>query len=199
MNGSEKPEIKAQKLNGFANNEFRVLVTKKKIAQFGLNYQNCHNQIFASLDFSFEGLYQAIRRSYRFGQKKEVNIMLITTDTMGNVLDSINRKQSQFNLMMDEITKRVNNKEYNMKSDYNKREVKNSDFWLMNGDSVELIDEIDDNSIDFSVFSPPFSTLFTYSDSIRDMGNCEDDEQFFKQNEYLLSKLYRKIKPEKVS
>ena len=63
---------------GFANGDFRVLVTKKKIAQFGMNFQNCNNQIFASLDFSFEGLYQAIRRSYRFGQKKDVNINIIS-------------------------------------------------------------------------------------------------------------------------
>src|SRR5690606_5032993 len=66
VRGSEDPEIKEQKLLGFARNEYRILVTKTKIAQFGLNYQNCHNQIFASLDFSFESLYQAIRRSYRF-------------------------------------------------------------------------------------------------------------------------------------
>lgn len=99
VKGSDSPEYKKSKLLGFANDEFRVLITKTKIAQFGLNYQNCHNQIFPSLDFSFEGLYQAIRRSYRFGQKKEVNIYLITTDTMTNVIKSIERKENQFNNM----------------------------------------------------------------------------------------------------
>ena len=49
VNGSEKPEVKSKKLLGFANGDFRVLVTKKKIAQFGLNYQNCHNQVFCAL------------------------------------------------------------------------------------------------------------------------------------------------------
>ena len=63
--------------------------TKSKIAQFGMNFQICHNQIFAALDFSFEGLYQAVRRSYRFGQKNNVNIYLITTDTMENVIKII--------------------------------------------------------------------------------------------------------------
>jgi len=82
VTGSEDYEIKEKKLLGFANNEFRVLITKSKIAQFGLNYQNCHNQIFASLDFSFESLYQSIRRSYRFGQKNNVNIYILTTDPM---------------------------------------------------------------------------------------------------------------------
>lgn len=104
VRGSEDPEIKEKKLLGFARNDFRVLVTKTKIAQFGLNYQNCHNQIFASLDFSFESLYQAIRRSYRFGQKNEVNIHLITTDTMQNVIGAIRQKQEQFDTMKTYLT-----------------------------------------------------------------------------------------------
>jgi len=99
VKGSDKPAFKRDKLLGFANNDFRILITKTKIAQFGLNYQNCHNQIFASFDFSFESLYQAIRRSYRFMQKKDVNIYLITTDTMGNVLKAINDKKRNFDDM----------------------------------------------------------------------------------------------------
>ena len=104
VRGDELPEAKEKKLIGFAHNEFRILVTKTKIAMFGLNYQNCHNQIFASLDFSFESLYQAIRRSYRFGQKYEVNIFLITTDTMRNVIQAIQKKQEQFSAMKNYLT-----------------------------------------------------------------------------------------------
>lgn len=104
VRGDELPEVKEKKLIGFAHNEFRILVTKTKIAQFGLNYQNCHNQVFASLDFSFESLYQAIRRSYRFGQKHPVNIFLITTDTMKNVIQAIQKKQEQFNAMKQFLT-----------------------------------------------------------------------------------------------
>ena len=99
VKGSDSPEYKAEKLLGFAENQFRVLVTKPKIAQYGLNYQNCNNQVFASLDFSFEGLYQSIRRSHRFGQKNTVNVDLITTDTMQNVLQSIKQKEIEFNTM----------------------------------------------------------------------------------------------------
>jgi len=108
VKGSDTNEYKEKMLLGFANNEFRILITKTKIASFGMNFQNCNNQIFASLDFSFEGLYQAIRRSYRFGQKKEVNIYLITTDTMGNVLEAINRKQNQFEKMQKEMATAMN-------------------------------------------------------------------------------------------
>ena len=97
--GSDKPEVKKKRLLGFAKNEFRVLVTKPKIAQYGLNYQHCNNQFFSALDFSFEGLYQAIRRSYRFGQNKQVNIHLNVTDTMMNVSHAIKSKQKAFNEM----------------------------------------------------------------------------------------------------
>jgi DNA modification methylase/superfamily II DNA or RNA helicase len=195
VRGSDSPEKKIDRLLGFSQGKYRVIVTKKKIAQFGLNWQNCRNQIFAALDFSFEGLYQAIRRSYRFGQKEQVNIYLVTTDTMQNVTASIQHKQQQFDEMMKKITENVNANSYGLKVDYNKREVKTEDYHIMNGDSVELIREIPSNSIDLSVFSPPFSTLFTYSDNIRDMGNCVSDEEFFAQNEYLLKELYRIIKP----
>jgi DNA modification methylase len=194
VNGSEEPEKKEAKLLGFAKNEFRVLITKKKIAQFGLNYQHCNNQIFASLDFSFEGLYQSIRRSYRFGQKKDVNIYIITTDTMENVVHSIKRKEMQFHELQNELRYNVNQK-YELVMDYNKIEYKTKDYHIIQGDTVVEIDNFKDNSIDFSIFSPPFSMLFTYSNSYRDMGNCESHSEFFEQNQYLLNKLYQKIKP----
>lgn len=108
VRGSEKPEVKEEKLLGFGQNKFRVLVTKLKIAQFGLNYQNCHNQIFASLDFSFESTYQGIRRCYRFGQTEEVFITLICTDTMQNVRETIQRKQSAFEEMQRAMTAATN-------------------------------------------------------------------------------------------
>lgn len=195
VRGSDKPELKSKRFHDFAKSEFRVLVTKKKIAQFGLNFQNCRNQVFASLDFSFEGLYQAIRRSYRFGQTKEVNIFLITTDTMENVIKTINRKQKQFDEMMNGIVKNVNGNSFNIKIDYNKMEHITDRYKLLCGDSAELIKTIESNSIGFSVFSPPFSNLFTYSDNIRDMGNCIDEDEFFTQTAYLLKELYRVIKP----
>lgn len=103
VTGSMTPEKKKELLLGFAKGDFRVLVTKPKIAQYGLNYQHCNVQVFPSLDFSFEGTYQAIRRSYRFGQKREVTIHLIKTDTMQNVISAINRKQEQFKLMQTKL------------------------------------------------------------------------------------------------
>ena len=125
VRGSDKPEVKEKRLLGFARDEFRVLATKTKIAQFGLNYQNCHNQVFASLDFSFESLYQAIRRSLRFGQKETVNIYIITTDTMQNVLQNIQQKQEQFNRMQDMMVQAMRKVfQENQKKEYEETEFK---------------------------------------------------------------------------
>ena len=107
VTGSDSREYKEEMLLGFAEGKFNRLITKQSIAGFGLNYQNCHNQIFPSLDFSFEKLYQAIRRSYRFGQQHDVNIHLLTTDTMRNVKESIQRKQRQFEEMQYLMTKAI--------------------------------------------------------------------------------------------
>jgi DNA modification methylase len=195
VSGSDKSEDKEQNLLAFANGEFRVLITKQKIAQFGMNFQNCNNQVFASLDFSFESLYQSIRRSYRFGQKKEVNIFIITTDTMENVIAAIDRKQKQFEEMQNEMNDQINHRKYGLRETYQFEEYRDANMWLMHGDSVQEIDRIQDNSLDLIVFSPPFSSLFTYSDYIQDMGNCESHDEFFKQYAFLLEKLYRKLKP----
>lgn len=194
VKGSDSQEYKEKMLLGFANNEFRVLITKTKIAQFGMNYQNCRNQVFASLDFSFEGLYQAIRRSYRFGQKNEVNIYLITTDTMANVKQAIDEKQKQFEIMQEEMSKAVNanlNGNLMNTADYDTEQVTNEWYSIKRGDCVQLIKSVPDESVGFSVFSPPFAELYTYSSHLEDMGNSKDYNEFLTQFGFLIKDLYR--------
>lgn len=194
VKGSDSDEYKESKLLGFANNEFRILITKTKIASFGLNYQNCRNQIFASLDFSFEALYQAIRRSYRFGQKNAVNIYLITTDTMSNVIESINKKQKQFEIMQTEMSKAINEnlagKSLSSK-DYDIESEENEWYKIKRGDCVELINDLPNESIGLSVFSPPFAELYTYSSHVEDMGNSKDYNEFLTQFGFMVKELYR--------
>jgi DNA modification methylase len=193
VKGSDKPHIKESRLLGFAKGDFRVLITKAKIAQFGLNYQHCKTQVFASLDFSFEGLYQAVRRSYRFGQNNDVDIHLITTDTMQNVVASIDRKQKQFEEMKQEMNKTMNkNKEMTI-GEFDIEEVKNEYYNIKRGDCVELIKEVPDNSVGFSIFSPPFAELYTYSSHVEDMGNSKDYQEFLTQFQFLVKELYRVI------
>lgn len=194
VKGSDAKEYKKDKLLGFGRGEFRILITKLKIAQFGLNYQNCHNQIYASLDFSFEATYQGIRRSYRFGQSEAVNIYLITTDTMQNVKDSFNEKQKAFKDMQSAMTEAMN-RNINNNLTLQKMEVSNhyqSDYCdIRLGDCVQLIQQVPDESVGFSIFSPPFAELYTYSDKLEDMGNSKDYKEFFKAFKYLVKELYR--------
>lgn len=69
------------------------------------------------------------------------------------------------------------------------------DFALYNGDCVEVARGIPDNSIHYSIFSPPFASLYTYSNSDRDMGNCSSDEEFFEHFKFLIKELYRIMIP----
>jgi len=196
VRGSDTPEYKEKMLLSFANNEFRILITKTKIAAFGMNFQNCRNQIFASLDFSFEGLYQSIRRSYRFGQTNEVRIFLITTDTMQNVQKSINVKQKQFEIMQEEMSTAVNanmNGEMMQNAIHDTTEINNDLYRIKCGDCVELIKDLQDNSVGFSVFSPPFAELYTYSSYAEDFGNCRDYKEFLTQFSYLVKELFRVV------
>lgn len=109
VQGSDKPEIKAKNLLDFGKGQINCLITKPKIASFGLNWQNCHNMIFVGLSDSYESYYQAVRRCYRFGQKEQVNVYIITSELEQNVLKNIKRKQKDFEKMqnsMVEFTKK---------------------------------------------------------------------------------------------
>ena len=197
VRGNDSADYKEKMLLGFAQNKFRVLITKAKIAQYGLNYQNCRNQVFASLDFSFEGLYQSIRRSYRFGQKNEVNIYIVTTDTMQNVIQSIRNKQGQFELMQRKLSTysftqmNVETKE-NAAREFETRQGQDWKIYL--GDCVQLIQNVPDESIGLSVFSPPFAELYTYSDQLEDMGNSKDYKEFLFAFGFLCKELFRVLK-----
>lgn len=192
VRGSDKTEDKEKNLIDFSHGKYKILITKSKIAGMGMNFQHCHNQIFAALDFSFEKLYQSVRRSYRFGQKEKVNIYLITTDTMQNVTEIINEKEKIFTELRYEMQHIINieKKEYRKMSDKSKDFI-TDDCHLMHGDCVQRIKEIESESIGFSIFSPPFASLYTYSDHYEDMGNCRDYSEFFYQFKFLVSELYR--------
>ena len=66
---------------------------------------------------------------------------------------------------------------------------------LFNGDCVEVVRGLPDASVDYSIFSPPFASLYTYSNSPRDMGNVRNDDEFFEQFDYLVQELRRVVKP----
>ena len=114
VQGSDKDTHKTSSMLNFSTGDIKCLVTKPKIAGFGMNWQNCHNMIFTGLSDSYEAYYQALRRCWRFGQTKEVNIYIIISAREGCVKQNIERKQTDFLKMqkeMTELTKEITKKE----------------------------------------------------------------------------------------
>lgn len=95
VHGSLSAEEKERRLLGFADGEFRVIVTKPKLAGHGLNWQHCSHAVFASISFSYEQHYQAVRRSHRFGQKRRVRNDVVISDTEASIWNAVNVKSEK--------------------------------------------------------------------------------------------------------
>lgn len=93
LRGSDTDEQKERKIEAFLSGEIRVLVTKSSIAGFGLNFQHCADTGFVGLNDSFEQVFQAIRRFWRFGQTKPVTAHFIAAETEGAVVANLRRKE----------------------------------------------------------------------------------------------------------
>ena len=114
VQGSDKAEFKADSMLNFAAGNIKCLVTKPKIAGYGMNWQNCHNMIFVGLSDSFEAYYQALRRCWRFGQLEDVNVYIIISAREGAVKENIERKQAENEAMKQhliELTKDITRRE----------------------------------------------------------------------------------------
>ena len=202
VTGSMTADEKEKAIMAFTHGEKRVLVSKASICGFGMNWQHCSDMVFAGLDDSYESFYQAIRRCYRFGQSKIVNVHLVSAESEGAVKANLERKQAQADDMaqsmvdhMRELTKQKIKGLTMEKSEY-KREVAQGEGWTVHlGDCVEVAREMPDNSVDYSVFSPPFASLYTYSNSDRDMGNCKSTSEFYEHFRFLVKELLRVVKP----
>lgn len=92
VRGDQKPEEKEARLLGFADGKYRAIVTKPKLAGFGVNWQHCAHAVFASISFSYEQHYQAVRRSHRFGQTERVRNDIVIADTEAAIWQAIHGK-----------------------------------------------------------------------------------------------------------
>jgi len=202
VQGSDSPESKTRNMMAFTHGELRVLISKPKICGYGMNWQHCARMAFVGLDDSFEKFYQAVRRCFRFGQKRNVHVHVFTAENEGQILANIKRKEVNHHDMsanMIEHMKDIMNKELagqeNVVDEYREATHAGDGFTVHLGDCVKHTRKMADNSIDYSVFSPPFADLFVYSNSDHDMGNCKDDAEFVAQLRFLIAELFRVIKP----
>lgn len=104
IRGSDDPDVKEQRLMDFAAGRIRVLVTKPSIAGFGLNWQHCARMAFVGVTDSWEAYYQAVRRCWRFGQKREVNVHIFASDLEGAVVNNLQRKERDAVAMADALS-----------------------------------------------------------------------------------------------
>jgi hypothetical protein len=220
VKGSDKKEFKEKSLLDFSDGQIKCLVTKPKIAGFGLNFQTCSNMAFVGLSDSYEQFYQAVRRCWRFGQKNTVHAHIITGEREGATLENIKRKGKDMDDMyngtitnMKDLMKSNLKQSQRQQTSYEpasdtespdfitmeKSKVINQDigdnYAIYNADSCELTKSIPSNSTHYQIFSPPFASLFTYSDSDRDMGNCKHDDVFMNHFKFLVPELYRILMP----
>lgn len=101
--GNWTPDDKAEALEAFQDGLIRVLVTKPSIAGFGMNFQNCHQQLFVGLNDSYESYYQAIRRSWRFGQTEPVDVHIVVSDLEQQIVDNVRAKEHEASHMQDRL------------------------------------------------------------------------------------------------
>lgn len=202
VKGSDSVEHKEKSLLDFSSGKIRVLITKPSIAGFGLNWQHCSQIAFVGLSDSYESFYQAVRRCWRFGQNKEVECHIITADTEGAIVSNIKRKEKDSMNMAQNMVKYMHvYNEGNIKglergkAEYKRSSASGKNWMLHLGDCVEVTKELDTDSIHYTIFSPPFASLYTYSNSDRDMGNSKNPEEFFKHFEFLVKELYRVTMP----
>jgi hypothetical protein len=105
VRGSDSPEMKTKNLMGFVNGDIRVLVSKPSICGFGLNFQRCSDMVFVGLNDSFESMFQAVRRCWRFGQTRPVNAYMIASSAEGAVVSNLAEKEAAADRMADEMSK----------------------------------------------------------------------------------------------
>ena len=204
VRGSDTNEHKEDAMLGFADGKYRVLVTKPSIAGFGMNWQHCHKVAFCGMSHSYEQFYQAIRRCWRFGQDYPVDVHVFVTDLEQSIVSNVLRKKDDnedMRLEMVARTSRILDDAQATRRDastYIESDANGEGWTMMLGDCVERIREIESDSIGLSVFSPPFASLYTYSNSDRDMGNSKTDEEFSEHFRYLVDELYRVMMPGRV-
>lgn len=202
VKGSDKTDKKEAALMGFSRGEIRTLITKPSIAGFGMNWQHCANVAFVGLSDSYEQFYQAVRRCWRFGQTQPVDVHVITASAEGAVVDNIKRKEADAMNMAENMVnhmKDLNNAAIRAASrgvsEY-ERETSSGTGWEFHlADCIDVTREIPDDSLHYSIYSPPFASLYTYSNSDRDMGNCKDTDEFMAHYRFLVQEMFRATMP----
>jgi DNA modification methylase len=202
IKGSDSIESKIKSIEGFQDGNIPIVVSKPKIMGFGLNLQQAHNMVFFGLNDSWETYYQCIRREWRYGQTEPVNVYLIMHEVEAEIYQNVMRKDAMAKRLKTALIEQIKDYEKGelgldtqIKTDYHEGDASGKMWRAMLGDSCLRLKEIEDNSIDLSVYSPPFADLFTYTASEHDLGNSRDWTEFFGHYSFIIREMLRVTKP----
>ena len=199
IRGSDSVEHKTHALVDFSEGRTRVLVTKPSIAGHGLNWQHCARMAFVGVGYSYEAQYQAIRRCWRYGQARPVEVHRFSTEADRLVIESVARKEEGAMDLFDKIPWQIHHggERSAVSIPQQHAAADGKDWCLFLGDSVETVGFIEGESVGLSVFSPPFPGMYVYTDSPHDMGNVGTIAEMIEQFGFLMApdKLMRVLMP----
>lgn len=207
--GTQDLDVREQNTIDFSDGKIKILATKKELSGSGCNFQRyCHRSIFLGIDDKFNDFIQAIHRTYRFLQKKEVIIDIIYMDTEAEILERLKRKWKQYDEMTAKMSAIV--KKYGLSGTsiveklerhigVKRVEVKGDHFTAVNNDSVLELAKMPADSVDLIHTSVPFGNHYEYTTSYNDFGHNPDTEAFFEQMDYLTPNVLRVLKPGRVA
>lgn len=206
--GSQDYEKREQAILDFTYGKFGELAAKPVIAGSGCNFQrHCSWAIYLGIGFKFNDFIQSVHRLQRFLQKNTVRIDLIYTEAERGVRKSLETKWENHKKLVNKMTEII--KKYGLshaemaqaltrKIGVDRIVIKGSKFLAINNDNVDELskyNDIEDNSIGLGLTSIPFSTQYEYSPNYADFGHSENNEEFFKQMDFVTPMVFKKIMP----
>ncbi len=199
VKGSDDADYKERSLLDFTEGRSRVLISKPSIAGWGMNWQHCSHVAFVGLSYSYESFYQAVRRCWRFGQQNPVDCHVIADKSEGAVTATIERKERQATKMFENIVAHMRDvqlgRQWRQEMEYKETKVSGADWDLYQGDSVQVLRDVESDSVGLTVTSPPFPGMYTYTNSPHDMGNVQSIDGMIDQFKFLIPELLRVTMP----
>lgn len=210
ITGTMDMDLREQKVIDFSDGKIKIFATKKSLSGSGCNFQHhCHRAIFLGIDYEANDFMQALHRIYRFLQKEKVIIDIIYTEEEKAIKAELLRKWQDHDKMVEKMAGIV--KEYGL-NDIRRFErlrrkmgiddvlrVEGDRYEVVNDDCVKETEKMEENSVDMILTSIPFGNHYEYSLNYADMGHNENDDDFFKQMDYLTPGLLKVLKPGRVA
>ena len=205
--GTQDDEEADQIISDFKEGRLKYLAAKPEMLGEGLNFQyHCHKAIMF-IDYRFNDKFQAIARIHRFMQKYPVELYLVFAESEQEIFKSFMEKWKQHREMVDKMTAIVReNGLFGLDAEaklmrymFSQREEESGELYrAINNDNVLECQTMESNSVDLIVTSVPFSNHYEYTATYNDFGYNEDNDEFFKQMDYLTPELLRILKPGRV-